>query len=695
VIKPPSQPQLPEAYARWQERLARLFFYGRAGQPVVMFVDRGELQQLAEPGEDGARALASAVRRLVDPAKGTRMFDPVERLQMIWRKGPRDAPPPTLPVLALSVLAASEMRSDTSGASHNYYIRLADALIPDGSASERESLRYMLGIRGAFLPVSRMWVAIDRWLKEQAGAFGLSTIRETHWTRIGYAQSQTLVRRSDRAALTRFFDRMHILSDGVPSADSLLRSLHRWTRLRPQGLSEMFVHSLTDPAAKDYVSVVVYELAAAWDGKIITTDGRRRLDIRLILDLEDEAIRWAIPAVAGLDGDVLRGTSAGIPFEAHLTRDPYSSLYEVSGLPPVTVSALTSGVDARGAQSMAEFQPAAVLVLAGNSDANGWLSVDAMEAYEEHVLVVSADMIDAVKQVLDTAADAGARQVPSVLTARMVGSGFAIFIKVRFSETKRLEAAVAALPVMVASRLRLGAAVRPRLINGLPIMRELGRNIYLAGGEPDLVLPGGDEPHHVTVTLDGRAQQLLASLFPFPLRRVPGIDLELGSHHVDVDGDELSFEVLDGSVDDRIPTGTCCLGWAEGELQWEPGADALCGVVTPGAAEVATVLARRNATESWLLHRDGRCTELPVPEVPSFEVRLNFPCFEVCKGAGAWLAQKRADLWHVTRLIGGFPAFYGLTATERLLWAELVECVATTDEVWAEYVSAWRRYRAR
>ncbi|MEU4293828.1 hypothetical protein AB0E63_36890 [Kribbella sp. NPDC026596] len=110
---------LPAGYARWQERLGREFFGGRQNQPVVLFMDRDELQQIASEGEDGLDSLTSAVRELVDVSHGAMMFTDVMRAEVAWNMGARRGPPPTLPVLALSILAASDMHSDTSGARHN------------------------------------------------------------------------------------------------------------------------------------------------------------------------------------------------------------------------------------------------------------------------------------------------------------------------------------------------------------------------------------------------------------------------------------------------------------------------------------------------------------------------------------------------------------------------------------------------
>ncbi len=313
-----------------------------------MFVDRDEIQQIADEGEDGLRSLADAVRQFVDIERGAYMFKQVMLAQVAWNSGGRQEPPPTLPVLALSVLAASDMHSDISGASHNYYIRLARALLPDGTGEQIETLRINLRERGAFASVSLMWQRVHQWMTEQEGAFGISTIREhPERTRIGYPLSQALVRRSDRSALTRFFDRMNLISAGVPGRESLLNLLKVWTHRRRQGLSDRFVEALDDPKLETILGPLVHSLAVAWDGSVITSDGLRRLEIRLAIDLDRANAWWVIPAARDTPSDVLSGKVDGREFSVRISQDPHSSMFRADGLPPVTATALAGGFGAR------------------------------------------------------------------------------------------------------------------------------------------------------------------------------------------------------------------------------------------------------------------------------------------------------------------------------------------------------------
>jgi hypothetical protein len=679
---------LPPGYALWQERLSAEFFFDRPGQPVVLFVDRDELDDLAGNAEDGARSLASAVLELVDVERGAMLFARVQQAERAWRGGTRNEPPPTLPVLALSVLAASEMHSDDEGARHNYYIRLARALLPDAQDAEVADLRTVLRDRHAFVAVATMWKQLNDWLTERAGASGISTIRQdTEWTRIGYPLSQTLVRRSDRSALTRFFARLNLKPEGLPGPDSLMNMLRLWAGHRGHGLSDRFVDSLSDGALIGYLTPLIHELAKAWDGKIVTPEGLRRLELRLAVDLDEGKAWWVIPSLPDIPNDLLTGTSDGQKFEALIALDPNSSMYHAQGLPHVTAAALTFGVSARGERSFAEYQASKVVVLADTADAGGWMSVDAVRPYEEHVFIATSEVAAAVGRALDAAADAGWRQLPPQTAARLVGAGYVIFGQVVFSAPDRLDAAIATLPGGVATSLRLGTTARPRLINGLPLLRSLTRNLYLTGGEPDLVLPVGAEPRDVTVTLDGMADRLRASIFPFPFRRFG--PYEEGPHTVEADDEKLTFVTAPSTGDDRIPDVVGSLGWCAGTL-CESRTDAtVCGAVTASERVERPVLAKRGSSETWIIAATGQMTQLAEPAAPIFLAELNFPLFEVDRDRGAWLAQKRAAGWTVTRMSPLEPAFRGLTADDRLLWDELAAAVASNDRLWAMYCDAW------
>ncbi|MGH8525409.1 MAG: hypothetical protein ACREXY_14755, partial [Gammaproteobacteria bacterium] len=173
---------------------------------------------------------------------------------------------------------------------------------------------------------------------------------------------------------------MHLKSAGIPGPESLLRLLRIWT-YRAQGLSDRFLEVLNDPNLEDHLKPLVHELAVAWDGKVITADGLRRLDIRLALDIDQASAWWVIPSVPDAPSDLLSARLEGEEFSILITPDGYSTMYRAEGLPPVTPTALNSGITARGSSCVAEFQPSRLFVLIDNADAGGWTSTDAVQAY--------------------------------------------------------------------------------------------------------------------------------------------------------------------------------------------------------------------------------------------------------------------------------------------------------------------------
>ncbi|MER6936441.1 hypothetical protein ABTX24_07340 [Nocardioides sp. NPDC127514] len=689
---PSSTDLLAPEYARWQARLAHEFLDGHAGQPVVMFVDCDELQRLADDTEDGPRSLAAAVRSLVNIQRRGAMFRRACLAEKLWRQGPRTSPPPTLPILALSVFAASEMRTDASGARHNYYTRLARAFLPDGADHEVEDLRLVLRQQGS-LDLTTLWQGFDAWLSEQAGAFGTSTIREDpDLRRIGYPLSQTLVRRSDRAVLTRFFDRMNLTRAGVPGPDALLSLLKVWTHRRSHGFSERFVEALDETAMHVYLKPLIHGLAVAWDGKVVTAEGLRRLEIRLAIDLDEGKAWWVVPAVSDLPGDIVEGRVDGTPFTALLTPDDHSSLYAADDLPPVMPIALQHGFSARGSSCVAEYQPSKFLAFIESAHAGGWMSVDALEAYEEHVVAVTTDFASAVEQALGTAADTGWRKVADAI-ANNILSGYAIYFRVTFSDRDALTAAIRRLPGAAVGQIRLGTTVRPRLINGLPLFKRVSRNTYLAGGEPDLELPVGTEPRTVDVVLDGSPPQgIPASMFPFPFARLG--PYEPGTHAIEADGETLPFYVSPGPDADWIPPGLGSLAWVDDQLREATGGSDVCGAMTAATdSSNKTILARRGALENWLVDHRGHVTELAEPPAPTCLEHASFMFFDVSPDRGAWLLQRRTTGWQAVRLRVAEPAFHELTDADRRVGLAAAHNVRLDDPIWKLYVAAWERHQ--
>ncbi|WP_448007027.1 hypothetical protein [Agromyces bauzanensis] len=130
---------MDERYLWWQKTLADAFLVPQVG-PLVLFIDAAELRSIAPELDDPAADFARAVRDTSLRAPGA-YFGRVERERRAWKLGDRAMPPPVLPVLAISVLAATRMRSDGQALSTNYYRRHAEEIEPDGAQAELTALR--------------------------------------------------------------------------------------------------------------------------------------------------------------------------------------------------------------------------------------------------------------------------------------------------------------------------------------------------------------------------------------------------------------------------------------------------------------------------------------------------------------------------------------------------------------------------
>ncbi|UJW29999.1 hypothetical protein L3Q67_32950 [Saccharothrix sp. AJ9571] len=684
-------------YARWQQLLAAAFF--RRGAPFMLFVDDDELQRLLPAGLGGAAAsLSAAVAEEVDVDRGKLMFDRLSQKQAEWQCGDRRTPPPTLPLLALTVLAATRMHRDTENAANNFYVRLVQVLAPDADNRARQRIRTALREDGAFTQVVTMWRTLHDWLTSTDGEFGISTIVDhPDLTRIGFPLSQAVLRRTDRAELTRFFAALDLKSRGMPAPGSLLSQLRLWMA-RPRGFSEAFCETVHDPVRAKFLEPTIVRLAQHWDGRIVTNEGLRRLEIRLVLDLRGQTARWAITAADGVDTDVLQGEIDDQRYEVAISRDPYATLCVVDTVIPASPQALRKGVRLQGKQSSAYFPPSPVVVLAEDPDAGGWLSCHSVVPYEQHLIAACDELASHIERVLLHAADPGWRSVRQA-PARQLLPGWRIFTAVTFSDAGRLDQVLSGTPVLRSTSVRPDVVARPQLVKGLPLARHLGRNFYLDGGEPDLLLPSGELARKVTAALDGVSQQppFSGSGFPIPLRRIG--PLRTGEHNIQVDGERLVFHILDAEPSSS-PARWGGIGWDEqGELTDDRTVYQVCGAEVTGPEAPEPLLARRGQDQTWLLHHNGACQQVPEPAAASAVSRvLDAPSYYfelIPSNTAAWLAQRRGDHWRIQKVRPHEPVFTRLDPESRALWHQFARYELSGEPLWDEYRQEWERHRGR
>ena len=146
-------------YEGWSAALDRHFLHEPADHPIVLCVDAETLANLTgQDGEESARALARCVGSEVMPEY---RFGVIAMRCGSWASGDRQDAPPSLPLLAVTVLAASRMDRSTELGTHNYYRRLRELLDP---SDDRHG---MPGNYGAVVP--KLWRQLEIWLNEDLG----------------------------------------------------------------------------------------------------------------------------------------------------------------------------------------------------------------------------------------------------------------------------------------------------------------------------------------------------------------------------------------------------------------------------------------------------------------------------------------------------------------------------------------------
>ncbi|MFD7782636.1 hypothetical protein ACFV4Q_06030 [Streptomyces nojiriensis] len=522
--RPGPQPDGPwTAFALWQDRLAAAFFGDdRRDTPVLFFIDNAELRALQ--GEAGAGELGTAVSSVL--AWHGNPYAPVAERCLTWRRGKRENPPPCLPLLAAAVLAAANMQRTEGGpGAPAYYARLAEVLRPPwGGGQHRKPLQ------NHYDELVTLWGYLDEWLREQRGARGLSTIRANPvYRKIGYAQSQALVRASDHAALIRFFQASGLSPNQSADGGRLLARLKAWSTVNPKGLSQGLRRALESPAESHLLRPLLAALLEGWDG---TTQGRIEgglLQVPLSVVLESDFtvwdVRWHAEAVQGVDRDSLRHSGGTL----ELSSGAGDQAYALSGAIPDLVQALRHGFRARGARTAVRIESGrGILALREDPIAGGWTETDVLDVFEYYVFLFTRSGQSRLQRFLKDAGHRWYRPEDIPLP------GWQATPELQFTDEAALAAAMSRAGIQ---NIRHIPGRRLSLRNGLRVKKEWHqRSLFLLGGEPDVMVPQEFRGPGL-VTLDGQPLTVPAD----GLTSLRDRGLAAGRHVLAADGSETSF----------------------------------------------------------------------------------------------------------------------------------------------------------
>ncbi|MEU3740299.1 hypothetical protein AB0E78_24955 [Streptomyces sp. NPDC032198] len=671
---------------------------------MVFYVDELMQSQLMQDN-DLSVELADAVSAELHWDRPTSMFGWLEMRCRHWKAGSRVDAPPVLPLLAVSVLAASKMATEGDTSSSNYYKRLAEVFRVDTLARDN--------LRSYSKPVADMWETLDEWMTSRGGERGYSTISgDSHLTRIGYPMSQALLREQDRRVLTAFFAAVGI-KPGAPQefpGEEIIRRLRLWTASNQRRLSRPLLKTLSGsvPGAASadkrlVLADLLERLVEHWDGTLYegSSGGRRATALRLALSRRSRQLRWVPEAVSGVSAATVRDPDSGAQYKLD---DPYGGYYAGLEELEVTASQLAHGMVLEGADLYLVWTAQPLIFFTEDEYSGDFVSTGAFRPGEKHMLMTSNDELQGVQTVLAEIAEDG-----WCVDRKRPLDGWTLFKKVDL-KAAITPAALLRGDMPQASHFvpttRRGFAFE----GGLRIGRDLGRHHYLRGGVPDWLLPRdvaqGDTAVRITLSsVDGTDSHVLPVydlLRPFPAR---SLSLADGTYVVSASGtDKVTFTVSSelcgqqnseaGSIGHRCDA----RAGTEGE-DLDREAKAIRGAEAPEKLTLPrTLMVPSGVKELVLVGANGELHPLDLPDPPDWAgERLadeSHGCREVSVDAGCvWAIQHWRQGTTTVRPLaesGKEPA--PNPSSRDTKWAETVLAAASAGygTAWGAYVAAAR-----
>lgn len=527
-----SAPPVPQTHEEWAQLLSDHFFRPEYENTHVMFyVDRPIVAELAKASEDEAiTALAKASASRMRPMSPRRLFEPIKEESRKWKSGGGlDGPPPCLPTLALTVLAATDMRQAGARASNNYYAWFYDLLELAGLEFNERDVEHAYS---EAIPV--LWEHLRWWLdEEQRGARGFSTVvKDEHWTRLGYADSQTLFRSSDEVKLTQFFRWLELTPGNSLPGHELIEYFRIWSKGRDD-LSEGTRVILEEAELPRQLADLLVSAAERWRGLEQDDSGRTLGRLAISLSLAPAELRLVASQPHGYPSEIdvsYGGETLRLECDDEELLDGEDAWYRGLRI-PVTGPILGKGIELVADDLIFKLAPRPYYVLQRNETLGRWASVDVIRPSEAAWILAEAPTLPALKEFLVEHAGDGWWELEG---AEVVPAGWVLIRDVVIDP-------IADQVPDAFRRLAPRRGNRLLLSGGLPMPR--AQSIYLVGGAPDVQAPAsGDESVFYDVDVDGEPAVLESG----STLRLAGHDLKAGPHEVRLGDIHLKFGLIDG-----------------------------------------------------------------------------------------------------------------------------------------------------
>ncbi|MFG3583994.1 hypothetical protein [Streptomyces sp. NPDC047990] len=509
-------------YAGWNSALAEHFFAIReAATPVYLSVDDALLADLLTSRTKVPTALPAAagdfqaaIRSVVF---GRDPFEGVASRARQWRRNGAVGTPPFIALLASTVLAAARMNR------------------PGGTAVGRFSyygpLRELLGLHeGSGMPdgydviVPTLWGHLNWWLTEhEGGRRGLpSAIPHPTQVNIGWSLSQAVLVGSDRVQVGLFLSAIGAQpGDSVPETELLAR-FQEWVRLnRP---SPRIQRALASAELRPILASILQQELTHFDGLPRDAAGLPCVPLSLTTDAGGfpYGIAARIPSHLRLESLNLNGHAIRVPSGAEwlplASRDQKLTLGSALELVADEVALTLPARD--------------LYVLQANDLVGKWTSVNTAEIGVPHRVLVrnsSAAQAEAVMRACGSEAVRRPRRV-------QVPSGWTLFSGYTPTRSVRVSGVVGPLAPLHQQLARLSGGLR---IDG-------GRQTFLLGYAPDLVLPAPPDSHPPTVTVNGTQLPPVSSAGTDTITiRLADLVHTAGEHQIEVGNRKLTFTLVE------------------------------------------------------------------------------------------------------------------------------------------------------
>lgn len=462
---------------------------------MLLFVDEEKLASLVPHGTDPVQSLRDAIGDYVVVSPDNQ-FGPVQRILKAWRKTDQRVAPPILPVLAMCVLAATKMDNSLGQRSSNYYAPLAELLVGKPDEEVAEALRTQ-----DCETLSYFWMVLNKWVEEQKGRVGFSTIRTVGNNRhIGYPLSQSILKETDKRLLFQFFDEIDLPVNRSVNVNRVMESLEKWVVNR-QGFSRRLRLSLERSPDRQALEQLIIKLVSIRVGDENWRDAAISEPLKgtVTLALDEDWSEWFLLLNLNKPGNLSRffWDSRELRIEdSDNAQMKYGYLNE-----PVNLSSLNRGFSVTNSVSTFNRQPFGALLMEKNHTLQAW--VETKTIFPGKVYKVLANERE-IKRLRGLLPDVLKFNKPTSLDD-ILGS-FHVTRDIRIDtpfEANRLSS-VLDLRTSI-SRVKISHA---KLEGGLKLSSNKIQHLYFVGGEPDLYFQDLIPAKTYPVLINGEALDL-------------------------------------------------------------------------------------------------------------------------------------------------------------------------------------------